>query len=81
MRLFILATFNLPGHTKILNNWLAEWRILARKGHELGNHTLYPPYAGNRSGRALVTADYREETIIGFFLKPTVSEKSVLGSG
>src|SRR5258708_30408370 len=52
------ATFYLSGYSGVLNNWLNEWRAIAKKGHELGNHTLFHPCTGKRTGREFVTADY-----------------------
>jgi len=52
------ATFYLSGYSGVLNNRIEEWRAIALKGHELGNHTLYHPCLGKRPGREFVTADY-----------------------
>lgn len=52
------ATFYLSGYSGVLNGRLSEWRIVAKEGHELGNHTLFHPCAGKRPGREFVTADY-----------------------
>lgn len=52
------ATFYLSGYSGVLNNHLNEWRAIAKKGHELANHTLYHPCIGKRPGREFVTADY-----------------------
>src|SRR3954468_17028100 len=40
------GTFYLSGYSGALNNRIDEWRAIAKKGHELGNHTLYHPCAG-----------------------------------
>lgn len=50
------ATFYLsvdPGARKRI----AEWRAVARAGHELGNHTWYHPCDGSRPGRTWVSPD------------------------
>jgi sialate O-acetylesterase len=52
------ATFYLSGYSGVLNKRLNEWRTLAREGHELGNHTLFHPCAGNQPGREWVPRDY-----------------------
>lgn len=51
------ATFYLSGYSGALNNRIDEWRAIAKKGHELANHTLFHPCAGG-PGRGFVTADY-----------------------
>lgn len=52
------ATFYLSGYSGVLNNRMNEWRAIAKKGHELANHTLYHPCTGKLPGREFVTADY-----------------------
>ena len=52
------ATFYLSGYSGALSNRINEWRAIAKNGHELGNHTLYHPCAGQRPGREFVTPDY-----------------------
>lgn len=52
------ATFYLSGYSGVLGRRLPEWRQAARKGHELGNHTLFHPCIGKRPGREFVTAEY-----------------------
>ena len=52
------ATFYLSGYSGVLNNRLEDWRAIAKKGHELANHTLYHPCTGKLPGREFVTADY-----------------------
>lgn len=52
------ATFYLSGYSGVLNNRLAEWRAIAKEGHELANHTLNHPCTGKKPGREFVTADY-----------------------
>lgn len=52
------ATFYLSGYSGVLNNRLAEWRAIAKKGHELANHTFFHPCTGKRPGREFVTPDY-----------------------
>src|SRR4051812_34734915 len=52
------ATFYLSGFSGVLNNRLDEWRAIAKRGYELGNHTMYHPCVGKRLGRGFVTAEY-----------------------
>src|SRR5690349_20495553 len=52
------ATFYLSGYSGALSNRMDEWRSISKNGHELANHTLYHPCAGNRPGREFVTVDY-----------------------
>jgi peptidoglycan/xylan/chitin deacetylase (PgdA/CDA1 family) len=52
------ATFYLSGYTDAFQKRLADWRALARKGHELGNHTLFHPCEGGKPGREFVKKDY-----------------------
>ncbi|MCR6721405.1 MAG: polysaccharide deacetylase family protein [Chitinophagaceae bacterium] len=51
------ATFYVTAFSKSVQNRMAEWKKLAAKGHELGNHTLYHPCNGGE-GREWVPADY-----------------------
>jgi peptidoglycan/xylan/chitin deacetylase (PgdA/CDA1 family) len=37
------GTFFLPGHSESLAKRLPEWRALAARGHELGNHAIFHP--------------------------------------
>jgi GH35 family endo-1,4-beta-xylanase/peptidoglycan/xylan/chitin deacetylase (PgdA/CDA1 family) len=48
------ATFYLSASFPAVRNRLDEWRNVARKGYELGNHTLYHPCMGNIKGREWV---------------------------
>ena len=41
------GTFYLPGHSESLAKRLAEWRALAARGHELGNHAIFHPCLRN----------------------------------
>jgi peptidoglycan-N-acetylglucosamine deacetylase len=52
------ATFYLSGYSGTLNTRLKDWRAVAAKGHELGNHTLFHPCIGSLPGRGFVTRDY-----------------------
>lgn len=51
------ATFYITGFSASMQKRLPEWKALASKGHELGNHTLYHPCAGGK-GREWVRPDY-----------------------
>ncbi len=37
------GTFYVPGHSPSLAKRLEEWRAMATRGHELGNHTVFHP--------------------------------------
>ena len=52
------GTFYIPGNAPALNQRMAEWRSAAEKGHELGNHTLFHPCAGQSKGREWVNPNY-----------------------
>lgn len=52
------ATFYLIGSSPAFTNRISEWRKVAAKGHELGNHTLFHPCYGKRPGREWVKPDY-----------------------
>lgn len=51
------GTFYLIGNSAAVDKRIPEWRAVAKKGHELGNHTLYHPCTG-RPGRSFVQPDY-----------------------
>jgi peptidoglycan/xylan/chitin deacetylase (PgdA/CDA1 family) len=50
------ATFYVIGASSAVAGRLAEWRLLAQHGHELGNHSLFHPCEGG-PGRAWVQGD------------------------
>jgi peptidoglycan/xylan/chitin deacetylase (PgdA/CDA1 family) len=50
---FYLSTFFPSFQTRML-----EWVSVAKKGHELGNHTLFHPCEGKAPGREWVPPDY-----------------------
>jgi peptidoglycan-N-acetylglucosamine deacetylase len=52
------ASFYIPGNAASLNKRLEEWRKVAKKGHELGNHTIFHPCIGKSKGREWVNPDY-----------------------
>jgi sialate O-acetylesterase len=45
------GTFYVPGNSASLRKRLEEWRGVARRGHELGNHTLFHPCLRQEPGR------------------------------
>lgn len=49
------GTFYLTAYSGALRDRIGEWRTAAIHGHELGNHTLFHPCAGNLPGRGFVT--------------------------
>jgi sialate O-acetylesterase len=51
------ATFYITGFSSSMQKRLNDWKNIAAKGHELGNHTLYHPCTGG-SGREWVRPDY-----------------------
>jgi len=48
------ATFYITAFSTSMQNRLTEWKKLAAKGYELGNHTLYHPCDATVSGRSWV---------------------------
>lgn len=52
------ATFYLSGFFPSFRERATEWKSVAAKGHELGNHTLFHPCDGTLPGREWVKADY-----------------------
>jgi sialate O-acetylesterase len=51
------ATFYITAFSASMQNRMDEWRRLATKGYELGNHTLYHPCNGGK-GREWVRPEY-----------------------
>ena len=51
------GTFYLIGSSPAVNKRLNEWRLAAKKGHELGNHSLFHPCDGSLPGRGFVTPE------------------------
>jgi sialate O-acetylesterase len=54
----LTGTFYLIGASPVVNKRMDEWRAAAKKGNELGNHSLYHPCDGSLPGRSFVTADH-----------------------
>ncbi len=52
------GTFYLSGYFPAFRERVAEWKVVASKGHELGNHTLFHPCTGKLPGREWVKPDY-----------------------
>lgn len=52
------GTFYLSGYFPGCRGRLSDWSKAAKDGHELANHTLFHPCAGNRPGRNWVKPDY-----------------------
>jgi sialate O-acetylesterase len=52
------ATFYLITSREAFTKRIPEWRAVAAKGYELGNHTMYHPCYGKRPGREWVQPDY-----------------------
>src|SRR6185369_12644726 len=53
------ATFYLSAYYAGCRTRLNDWRKVAAKGHELGNHTLFHPCVGDKPGREFVPAEYK----------------------
>lgn len=51
------ATFYITGFSSSMRSRLNDWKKIATKGHELGNHTMYHPCNGGK-GREWVPPDY-----------------------
>ncbi len=52
------GTFYVPANSSCLKERLREWRALAEKGNEIGNHTLFHPCDGRPASRDWVNPDY-----------------------
>jgi peptidoglycan/xylan/chitin deacetylase (PgdA/CDA1 family) len=53
------ATFYLSAYFPGCRYHLQEWRKVAAKGYELGNHCLFHPCVGDQPGREFVPQDYK----------------------
>jgi len=53
------ATFYITAFSTSVQTRLNDWRKIAEKGYELGNHTLFHPCIGDKPGREFVPADYK----------------------
>lgn len=51
------ATFYVTAFSTSMQTRLNDWRTLAKKGNELGNHTLFHPCIGNTPGREWVNSE------------------------
>jgi sialate O-acetylesterase len=51
------GTFYLSGAFDGCKKRLRDWRRAAQNGHELGNHTLFHPCDGSKSGRSWLTTE------------------------
>lgn len=52
------ATFYVVGGSPILSTRIAEWKAVAKKGHELGNHSSFHPCTSLLPGRGFVSVEY-----------------------
>lgn len=52
------GTFYLSGFFPSFRARIRDWSVVAQRGHELGNHTLYHPCERNAPGREWVPPDY-----------------------
>src|SRR5688500_14065764 len=48
------ATFYITGFSTSMQTRLSDWKKIAVKGHELGNHTMFHPCTGGTPGREWV---------------------------
>lgn len=74
------GTFYVPGSSESLARRMEEWRALARRGHELGNHTLFHPCIRNRpDGRVFewVSPEYALEN---YTLQQIIAELYVMNT-
>jgi peptidoglycan/xylan/chitin deacetylase (PgdA/CDA1 family) len=51
------GTFYLIGSSPVINKRIIEWRLAAKHGHELGNHSMFHPCDGSLPGRGFITPD------------------------
>jgi sialate O-acetylesterase len=51
------GTFYLIGSSPVVDKRMNEWRLAAKHGHELGNHSLFHPCDGSLPGRSFVGPD------------------------
>src|SRR6195952_4744884 len=51
------GTFYLIGSSPVVNKRINEWRLAAKHGHELGNHSMFHPCDGSLPGRSFITPD------------------------
>jgi peptidoglycan/xylan/chitin deacetylase (PgdA/CDA1 family) len=51
------GTFYVIASSPVISGRIDDWRKAAKKGHELGNHTLNHPCVGNTPGREFVTPE------------------------
>ena len=74
------GTFYVPGHSESLARRLPEWRALALRGHELGNHALFHPCLASPPGggdRGWVRPEYALE---GYTIERIVDEARVMNT-
>jgi peptidoglycan/xylan/chitin deacetylase (PgdA/CDA1 family) len=51
------GTFYLIGNSPVISKRMDAWRLAAKHGHELGNHSLFHPCDGSLPGRTFVTPE------------------------
>lgn len=49
------ASFYLLPNSSVMNERLEDWKVIAKNGHELGNHSIYHPCRGSLPNREWVT--------------------------
>jgi len=69
------ATFYITGQSASLAARLPEWKTLAEKGHELGNHTLFHPCDGRERDWVLPEYD-----LTGYSSRQIANELSVMNT-
>jgi sialate O-acetylesterase len=51
------GTFYITGESPVISSRMEEWRLAAKHGHELGNHTLTHPCDGHLPDRSWVSSE------------------------
>ncbi|HTD99760.1 MAG TPA: polysaccharide deacetylase family protein [Mucilaginibacter sp.] len=51
------GTFYLIGASPVVTKRINEWRLAAKRGHELGNHSMFHPCDASLPGRSFVSPD------------------------
>jgi sialate O-acetylesterase len=71
------GTFYVPGSSTALRDRLPEWRALAARGHELGNHAIFHPCLSKQPGRDWVRPEYALE---GYTVRRIADEAAAMST-
>ncbi|HUU29043.1 MAG TPA: polysaccharide deacetylase family protein [archaeon] len=71
------GTFYVPGSSESLARRMDEWRALARRGHELGNHTLFHPCIRSRPDGQVYEWVPPEDALENYTIRKIVAELSI----